>query len=74
MTMTAETRCPRKWVNSIMPHHIETHPNQAAAIFARADPWHRLGVTVRDRAFTAEEAMTLGHLGGCYAAAPVMPL
>jgi len=47
-----------------MPHHIETHHDQAAAIFARTDPWHRLGVTVRDRAFTAEEGMTLGHLGG----------
>ncbi len=47
-----------------MPHQIETHHDQAAAIFARTDPWHRLGVTVRDRAFTAEEAMTLGHLGG----------
>lgn len=46
-----------------MAHQIETHGNQAAAIFARTDAWHRLGTTVRDRAFTAEEAMTLGHLG-----------
>src|SRR4051794_22166998 len=47
-----------------MAHQIETNGSEAAAIFARTDPWHRLGTTVRDRAFTAEEAMTLGHLGG----------
>lgn len=47
-----------------MSHEIETHGTQAAAVFARKDAWHRLGTTVRDRAFTAEEAMTLGHLGG----------
>lgn len=47
-----------------MAHEIETHGSQAAAVFARKDAWHRLGTTVRDRAFTAEEAMTLGHLGG----------
>ena len=47
-----------------MAHQIETHGSEAAAIFARTDAWHRLGTTVRDRAFTAEEAMTLGHLGG----------
>jgi len=47
-----------------MAHHIETYGDQAAAIFARTDAWHRLGTTVRDRAFSAEEAMTLGHLGG----------
>jgi phage/plasmid-like protein (TIGR03299 family) len=47
-----------------MGHQIETHGSQAAAVFARTDAWHRLGTTVRDRAFTAEEAMTLGHLGG----------
>lgn len=46
-----------------MSHHIETHGDQAAAIFAREDAWHRLGTTVAD-AFTAEDAMTLGHLGG----------
>jgi phage/plasmid-like protein (TIGR03299 family) len=46
-----------------MAHQIETHGSQAAAIFARTDAWHRLGTTVRDRAFTAEEAMSLGHLG-----------
>jgi hypothetical protein len=46
-----------------MSHEIETHDGQAAAIFARTDPWHRLGTTVRGRAFTAQEAMTLGHLG-----------
>ena len=47
-----------------MSHQIETYGGEAAAIFARTDAWHRLGTTVRDRAFTAEEAMTLGHLGG----------
>lgn len=47
-----------------MAHQIETHNNQAAAVFARTDAWHRLGTTVAGRAFTAEEAMTLGHLGG----------
>ena len=51
-----------------MAHQIETNGSEAAAIFARTDPWHRLGTTVRDRAFTAEEAMTLGHLGGWRAA------
>jgi phage/plasmid-like protein (TIGR03299 family) len=47
-----------------MPHEIDTHGDQAAAVFARTDAWHRLGTTVRDRAFSAEEAMRLGHLGG----------
>ena len=47
-----------------MAHQIETHGGQAAALYARTDPWHRLGTTVQGRAFTAEEAMTLGHLGG----------
>ena len=47
-----------------MAHEIETHGNQAAAIYARTDAWHRLGTTVRERAFTAEEAMRIGHLGG----------
>ncbi|MDO5504417.1 MAG: DUF932 domain-containing protein [Actinomycetia bacterium] len=47
-----------------MTHHIETHGNRAAAIFARQDAWHRLGTTVAGEAFTAEEAMRLGHLGG----------
>jgi len=46
-----------------MAHEIETHGTQAAAIYARKDAWHWLGTTVRDRAFTAEEAMTIGHLG-----------
>lgn len=46
-----------------MAHQIETHGNRSAAIFAREDAWHRLGTTMPD-AFTAEEAMTIGHLGG----------
>ena len=46
-----------------MSHQIETHGTRAAALFARTDPWHRLGTTVRGEAFTAEDAMTLGHLG-----------
>ena len=32
-----------------MSHEIETHGDQAAAIFARTDAWHRLGTTVRGR-------------------------
>ncbi|MFK5691399.1 DUF932 domain-containing protein [Ornithinimicrobium sp. LYQ92] len=47
-----------------MSHQIETHNGQAAAIFARQDAWHQLGTTVAGDAFTAEEAMRLGHLGG----------
>lgn len=47
-----------------MAHEIETHGTAAAAVFARTDAWHRLGTTVHDRAFTAEDAMRLGHLGG----------
>ena len=47
-----------------MTHHIETHGDLAAAVFARQDAWHRLGTTVAGQAFTAEEAMRLGHLGG----------
>ncbi len=47
-----------------MSHEIETYGDQAAAIFARQDAWHRLGTVVAGRAFTAEEAMRLGHLGG----------
>ncbi len=47
-----------------MAHYIETHGCQAAALFARKDPWHRLGTTVQGEAFTAEDAMRLGHLGG----------
>lgn len=51
-----------------MAHQIETHTTetgelQAAAIFARQDAWHKLGTTVTE-AFTAEDAMTIGHLGG----------
>lgn len=47
-----------------MSHQIETHANTAAAVFARVDPWHRLGTTLEGEAFTAEQAMSLGHLGG----------
>ena len=47
-----------------MSHEIETHGDNAAALFARVDAWHRLGTTVANKAFTAEEAMRLGHLGG----------
>lgn len=47
-----------------MAHQIETHGHQSAAVFARTDPWHRLGTIVTGDAFTAEEAMRLGHLGG----------
>lgn len=57
-----------------MAHEIETHGAQAAAVFARTDPWHRLGTTVAGQAFSAEDAMRLGHLGGCYADSCVMPI
>ena len=46
-----------------MAHEIETNGTQAAAVFARKDAWHKLGTTLPD-AFTAEQAMTIGHLGG----------
>lgn len=47
-----------------MAHQIETYQDQAAAVFARRSAWHQLGTTVAGEAFTAEEAMRLGHLGG----------
>lgn len=47
-----------------MAHAIETYNGKAAAVFAREDAWHRLGTTVAGDAFTAEEALRLGHLGG----------
>lgn len=37
--------------STLISHHIETHGQDAAAIFARTDPWHRLGVTVAGDAF-----------------------
>lgn len=47
-----------------MAHMIETSSTgEAAAVFARQDAWHKLGTTLPD-AFTAEQAMELGHLGG----------
>lgn len=46
-----------------MSHEIETNGTQAAAIFAREDAWHQLGTTLPD-AFTAQDAMTIGRLGG----------
>ena len=51
-----------------MSHEIETHTTEtgetiAAALFAREDAWHKLGTTLPD-AFSAEDAMTLAHLGG----------
>jgi phage/plasmid-like protein (TIGR03299 family) len=46
-----------------MAHEIETHGTRAAAVFARTDAWHRLGTTLAD-VFTAEQAMTVGQLGG----------
>ena len=41
----------------------ELAPGTHAAIFARQDAWHRLGTTVTD-AFTAQDALEKGHLGG----------
>ncbi len=45
-----------------MTADIETFEDRAAAVFAHVDPWHRLGTTL-DHSFTAQEAMTAGHLG-----------
>jgi len=45
-----------------MAHNIETHGSKAAFVSARKPAWHQLG-TVLPETFTAEEAMTLGHLG-----------
>lgn len=47
-----------------MSHLIETFSNgQAAFASAHTDAWHQLGITL-DHAFTAEEAMEHGLLGG----------
>ena len=57
-----------------MSHLFRQSGNRAAALFARTDPWHRLGTTVAGEAFTAQDAMTLGHLGGWNVrTAPVSP-
>lgn len=48
----------------VVAHEIETDDTgRAAFVAARQDAWHRLG-TVTTEAFTAEDAMRLGHLGG----------
>jgi hypothetical protein len=49
-----------------MAHQIETHGTRTPPPCSPAqDPWHRLGHDGRRvTAFTAEDAMTLGHLGG----------
>ena len=46
-----------------MAHQIETHKGKAAFVTANIPAWHQLG-TVLDGAFTAEQAMELGRLGG----------
>lgn len=46
-----------------MAHAIDTTEGQASFVSAREDAWHRLGITL-DSAFTAEEAMQYGRLGG----------
>ena len=46
-----------------MAHSIDITNGQASFVAAREDAWHRLGTTL-DHSFTAEEAMTEGHLGG----------
>lgn len=47
-----------------MAHEIdEMAPGIHAFVSAREDAWHRLGVTL-DRGLTAEDAMTVGMLGG----------
>jgi phage/plasmid-like protein (TIGR03299 family) len=46
-----------------MAHQIETHNGKAAFVTANIPAWHQLG-TVLGGAFTAEQAMELGRLGG----------
>lgn len=47
-----------------MAHEIdELAPGIHAAVFARQDAWHRLGVTL-DRDLSADDVMTAGLLGG----------
>ena len=46
-----------------MAHNLDTTNGQTAFVSARKDAWHHLGVTLPD-AFTAEDAMEHGLLGG----------
>lgn len=46
-----------------MAHNLDITNGRAAFVSAREDAWHRLG-TVLDDAFTAEQAMEQGLLGG----------
>ena len=46
-----------------MAHELDITNGQASFVSAREDAWHKLGRTL-DHAFTAEEAMTQGLLGG----------
>lgn len=46
-----------------MAHAIDTTDGQSAFLSAREDAWHQLGTTLPD-AFTAEQAMEEGLLGG----------
>ena len=55
-----------------MSHEIETHGDQAAAIFARTNAWHDWAPRARPR-LHRRRGNDLGHLGGCYAEALVMP-
>lgn len=46
-----------------MAHNLDTTNGQTAFVSARKDAWHHLGITLPD-AFTAEDAMEHGLLGG----------
>lgn len=46
-----------------MSHNLDITNGQASFVSAREDAWHHLG-TVLPEAFTAEDAMKHGHLGG----------
>lgn len=46
-----------------MAHELDINAGTASFVSSRTDAWHRLGITLPD-AFTAEEAMEHGHLGG----------
>lgn len=46
-----------------MAHNLDTTAGQTSFVSAREDAWHQLGTVLPD-VFTADEAMTHGHLGG----------
>lgn len=47
-----------------MPDMLDITNGEATFISAQEEAWHRLGTTLPDEALTAEQVMTIGHLGG----------